>query len=326
MVRRALLLVVAFAAVALAGCADVLDPPAATVYGEPISAEELRTDVRAFQLLARLQGGSCGRPQEGEADESACARAALSNLIAERLTQPAVRELGVSVPTAELDRDVEGFLEQAGEQRVESGLRRLGLDRDDLRDVIERFRLSALVRDAVAAAEIGEDDLRAAYEERRIEFVRSYHSAHILLPTQEEAEQVRARLTPENFAELAAELSQDTRSGRRGGDLGTVGPSDLVAEFTAAAIALEPGEISDPVQTQFGFHLIMLIDVNLVPFEQAREQLVGEVGAEVFGEWFRDRIAEAEIEVNPRFGLLDPATGQVLPRRSTEDEPAPAAS
>lgn len=325
--RRSLLAFAALAAaLSLAACADVLDPPAATVEGEPVPHEELRSDVRAFQLFAQLQGGSCGQAQRGEAEESACARAALSNLIAERLTLPTARDLGVTVPQAQVDREVEGFLEQAGRQQVEAGLQRLGLDLDDLRDVFERFILSALVREAITAEELGEDELLARYEERRIQFLRTYHAAHILLPTLQEAEEVRTRLTPENFAELAAELSQDPGSGRRGGDLGTVGPSDFVPEFTQAAIALEPGEISDPVQTQFGFHLIMLIEVDLVPFEQARVQLIAEVSPEVFGEWFRERIGQAEVEVNPRFGRFDPSTGQVLPRRSTEDEPVPAAS
>jgi len=100
---------------------------------------------------------------------------------------------------------------------------------------------------------------------------------HILVATEEEAKAVIERLKDgEEFGALAAELSQDTGSGANGGDLGWVGKGQMVAPFEEAAYSLEVGEISEPVQSDFGWHIIQLIDRATLPltsgeYEQARQ-------------------------------------------------------
>jgi len=80
---------------------------------------------------------------------------------------------------------------------------------------------------------------------------------HILLETREEAEDALARLRAgEDFEELAAELSQDTATKEQGGDLGWFPREQMTATFSEAAFALQPGEISDVVETEFGYHII----------------------------------------------------------------------
>ena len=100
---------------------------------------------------------------------------------------------------------------------------------------------------------------------------------HILVATEEEAKAVIERLKDgEEFGALAAELSQDTGSGANGGDLGWFGKGQMVAPFEEAAYSLEVGEISEPVQSDFGWHIIQLIDRATLPltsgeYEQARQ-------------------------------------------------------
>lgn len=82
------------------------------------------------------------------------------------------------------------------------------------------------------------------------------HCAHILVKTMPEAEEIYRRLSGgENFSSLAKEKSQ-CPSGKRGGDLGTFGRGRMVREFEKAAFDLEKGQISKPVKTQFGWHII----------------------------------------------------------------------
>ena len=89
---------------------------------------------------------------------------------------------------------------------------------------------------------------------------------HILLGSQEEALTVQSRLSEgEDFATLARLLSTDQGSGANGGSLGWFADGMMVPEFYAAANALKAGEISAPVQTQFGFHIIQLMERRVRP-------------------------------------------------------------
>ncbi len=94
---------------------------------------------------------------------------------------------------------------------------------------------------------------------------------HILVATEEEAKTVIERLNNgEDFGKLAAELSQDTGSGAKGGDLGWFGKGQMVAPFEEAAFNLKVGEISQPVQSDFGWHVIQVLDRATLPLTDAQ--------------------------------------------------------
>lgn len=85
-------------------------------------------------------------------------------------------------------------------------------------------------------------------------------ASHILVETEQEAKDLIAQInSPEDFARLAAENSL-CPSGANGGDLGFFGRGMMVKPFEDAAFALETGKVSDPVQTQFGWHLILVTE------------------------------------------------------------------
>src|SRR5215212_8713003 len=108
-------------------------------------------------------------------------------------------------------------------------------------------------------------------------------AAHILLPTREEADAARARVTEggEDFAAVARELSTDEATAANGGELGWFTREEMVAPFAEAAFALEPGAISEPVETEFGWHVIQvterdpdrpLTDAQINRLQQAAEE------------------------------------------------------
>ena len=118
-----------------------------------------------------------------------------------------------------------------------------GLSEQDFKEIVDR----SLLRQKMQA-------LLAQRVKTRDEQV---HARHILLETEEEAKEVLERLKGgEDFAALAKELSQDPGSKDEGGDLGWFPRGQMVPEFDEAAFALQPGEVSDVIQTAYGFHII----------------------------------------------------------------------
>jgi parvulin-like peptidyl-prolyl isomerase len=116
---------------------------------------------------------------------------------------------------------------------------------------------------------------------------------HILVETEEEANAIYERLQAgEDFAELAGELSQGTGSGAVGGDLGWFGRGAMVAPFEEAAFSLEVGEISEPVKSDFGYHIIQALGhqenpLNGTQFEQKKET--------IFTDWLTAAKEDADI-------------------------------
>jgi peptidyl-prolyl cis-trans isomerase C len=102
-----------------------------------------------------------------------------------------------------------------------------------------------------------------------------YHAHHILVPTEEEAKKALARLkSGEDFAKVAGEMSKDP--GSKGGDLGWFTKDRMVPEFGEAAAKLKPGELSEPVKSQFGWHIIKLDETRpktFPPLDQIKDQV-----------------------------------------------------
>ena len=142
----------------------------------------------------------------------------------------------------------------------------------------ERRRLQYVVVSAgKAVAAVSDAEVEAYYKEHGAEFeqAKRLRVAHVLVRVPpvggSEAENsakakiedvIRRARAGEDFAKLAREVSEDKASAVQGGDLGFVGPGELVAAFEQAAFALKKGEISGPVRTPFGYHAIRVLDVR----------------------------------------------------------------
>jgi peptidyl-prolyl cis-trans isomerase C len=148
--------------------------------------------------------------------------------------------------------------------------------------------------------------------------------AHILVPTRAQAQRIAGQATPKNFGQLAEEFSQDPGSAGRGGDLGFQSPANLVEPFAEAMLEIPEGRIGGPIQTDFGWHVIHVIERSTRAFEDVRDELEQELRTEVFRDWLLSRIAQAEIRVNPRYGFFDERNGIVVPRTATTPEPQPS--
>ena len=136
-------------------------------------------------------------------------------------------------------------------------------------------------------------------------FVLEACTRHILIADKARLEAVREKIVAgADFAELAKLESTDTGSGSQGGDLGCGDPKQFVPEFANAVRTLKVGELSKPVQTQFGYHLIQVRSRKIAPFEQVKSA----IGADILAKASEDVAAEVagyakDLSVDPLFGV-----------------------
>lgn len=323
--RFALLAVVSLT---VAACSSG-ERPAAVVGGVEISHARLASDVPLYQFLSGLSGSPCGTPVEGESEQAACTRFTLANDIREELVKAYAATNDVTVPRDDIDTALLQLEENlGGEEPLRQRLAEDGLVRSDLVSLARRLLLFNAVQRALADERLTDEAIQELYDQNRTQFT-TVEASHILLESQQQARKIAGEATPENFAELARERSTDTASAENGGSLGSFSESQFASQFDPdfvdAALALQPGEVSGPVETQFGWHVILLQRRDVAPLEDVRDQLTAQQGSQLFDEWLRGRVRDVEIEVNPRYGRLDRSSGEILPVKSTSERSSPAA-
>ncbi len=191
-------------------------------------------------------------------------------------------------------------LEGTPPKRVEVGVRN------------ERRLLRAgAVIEQIAREAVTDDTIRAAYEKRfaNAEPSKEYNASHILVKTREEAESIIKELEAgADFADLAREKSTGP-SGPNGGALGWFGPGMMVKPFEDAVVAMKPGQISEPVETQFGWHVIKLNETRLKDapkLEDVRDELKAQLEREALEKAVADITRNAKV-VKAEAGKIPPS-------------------
>ncbi len=155
----------------------------------------------------------------------------------------------------------------------------------------------------VIGAKITPELVQKAYDEFVAEFtpVQEWRARHILVANEDDAKKIKLEIDAGKLFEVAAmESSSDTNSARNGGDLGYFRSNDMTPPFEEAAIALKIGQVSEPVKTSFGWHIIKLEDdrMSQAPsFEQVQGQIAQQLLIENFNEMISSLKKTSEIKV-----------------------------
>ncbi|GLK79482.1 peptidylprolyl isomerase [Methylopila turkensis] len=142
----------------------------------------------------------------------------------------------------------------------------------------DRALMEELLQKTSKAA-VTDEAMRKLYDEtaKNLKPEQEVRASHILVKTEDEAKKVEERLAKgEDFAKIATEVSTDPGSAKQGGDLGFFAKGQMVPAFDEAVFKLEPNKVSDPVKTQFGFHVIKVTEKRerpIPPFEQVKPQI-----------------------------------------------------
>jgi foldase protein PrsA len=307
--------------VLLAACSSTTSlagpAPAAVVNGTDVTQTQLDAAIPEFKFLSQLNQSSCGQPTADQTPETACAQFTLSNLIQQRILDDYAKANDVSVDPKDVATTLKQLESQlGGAAALDKMLKDNGMTRDQLNSLAGDLLVFQAVQKHVGEQSVTDQQLQQAYKQQKSQFT-TIHARHILVKTKAEAEKIAKQATTANFSQLAKKYSTDTGSAKKGGDLGEVPAGQLDPTFVQAALTLKPGQISQPVQTQYGWHVIELVSTQVQPLSAVRDQLISSLSQSSFSTWFQGQLRKATVSVNPRYGTWDASSGQVQPARST---------
>lgn len=302
-----------------AACGPVTDPVAASIGDREITFERIDRGLEEFRRSAQYE--TLAAQGDVAAIERDFQQGLLAQLVRRAVLTPHARELGIEISDEQVQEQLDAIqADFPSTSAFEEALKEQGLDVPTLRELVGDRLLEEAVRDEVTAEVGPTDEEVAAYYEDNIDDYRQVEVWHILVNRSNRADRIADRLRSvpadqlkSTFERLARRFSLDEGSAASGGYLGFTQPEQFVDEFAEAVRTLEVGEISDPVQTEFGHHVVHVSARRTLSFEEVESQIAQTLGGPIRDEAFNEWLIEAysDVRVSSRFGELDPVTGAI---------------
>lgn len=250
----------------LVGCSNDNDSMIASVDGEKITKGEL------YEALTDQYG-----------------KDVLNNLIANKIVELEAKKLKVSVSDEEIEEEYQDYIQQyGGEDAFNQLLTSYNMDESDIKKDIKNYLLTVKVMEDYVA--IKDEDVKSFFEENKANYNQEakVEASHILVDDEKTAQEVIKKLNAgEDFAALAKEYSKDTATAENGGSLGSFGKGEMVEEFEKAAFSLEVGKISEPVKTEYGYHVIKVTNK-----QEAKEAVFEDIKDKVYQDLLKSKVNE----------------------------------
>jgi foldase protein PrsA len=321
----ALTLLLALLAVGAAGCGgddkNVPDGAVAVVSGEEIEKSEF--DALMARAKSSYEQNQREFPKVGTPEYKTLQNQAVQYLVQQEKYRQKADELDVEVTDKEIDERVKQLKQQyfgGDDAKYKENLKQQGLTEAQVRSEIENQLISEKIYEKVTeGVKVTDEEIEKYYDSHKNDYkvAESREVRHILVAKKPLADQLYTQLSGggANFAALAKKHSTDPGSKENGGKL-TVRRGETVAEFDKTAFALKKGELSKPVKTQYGFHLIEALSeikpASQTPLkdvkEQIRQQLLQERRQKAISDWSKKINEEFEDEIAYQVGYAPPAT------------------
>ncbi len=227
----------------------------------------------------------------------------LENMVIDKIAEIETKKANVNISEDEIQKEMNSIFEAyGGQETFNMQMQQSGMTEADLKeDIISYLKTLKLLEPRI---KVTEEDIKTYFEENKDTLAQSeqVEASHILVDDEATAIEVKKKLDEgKDFAELAAEYSKDS-SAQSGGELGYFGRGDMVEPFEAAAFSLNIDEISDPVKSEFGYHIIKLTgrkEAQEASLENNRteieETLKNEKISTEYSAWLAEKQEEYEI-------------------------------
>lgn len=236
----------------------------AKVNDKVITQEEFDEHLSVYKKMAESQYGEGAWDKEispGQTMGAYYESTLLDQLILDQLLVDAAEKEGITMTEEDMKTELDEFKAYLNtEEEYKKFLEGYGMTEEYLKESLRKeFLINHYLAIKIENLQPSDEELQTLFNDLKMN--ESVRASHILVDTEQEAKDIIEKLNKgESFDELAKELSKDTGSGAKGGDLDYFKYTDMVQPFSEAAFALEVGEISEPVKSDFGYHVIKVTD------------------------------------------------------------------
>ncbi|MGD6902042.1 peptidylprolyl isomerase [Bacillus infantis] len=260
------------------------EPAVASVGGENIKKEEL------YSLLVKQYGNE-----------------ALDALVTDKIIEMEAKKEKITISDKEKEEELKDMKESyGGEEGFKAALEQSGVTEAGIAEDIEKYlKTKKLLEPRI---DLKEEEIKAYFDENKDQFAQQEQvkASHILVEDEAAAKEIKSKLDKgEEFADLAKEYSTDASNAESGGELGYFGKGEMEAAFEEAAFAMKANEISGPVKTDYGYHIIKVEDkkeakeaVYEDSKEAAKKALFDERMQTEYYNWLEEKKEEYKIEKN----------------------------
>ncbi|MDM5332969.1 peptidylprolyl isomerase [Ureibacillus composti] len=256
-------------------------------------------------MIASVNGENITETELNEALTAQYGVEILDTLITEKIIELEAEKLELSVTEEEIQAEYEDYTTQYGdEETFLEVLSSYNMDEEDVKEDIKNYLLTIKVMEDYVG--ITDEEIKTYFDENKTTYGQAaqVEASHILVENEETAQEVIEKLNAgEDFAELAKEYSTDTATQEDGGNLGYFGKGEMEKAFENTAFAMEIDSISEPVETDYGFHIIKVtdkIEEQEAVFEDVKdtvyEDLLNSKVNEQYSTWLTEKMEEYEIK------------------------------
>lgn len=259
------------------------DNAVATINGEEIKKDDYKEEISFYgSMLASQQG---------------LKPSIVQMMVQDKLISDDLDKNDIKVSDDEIsDAFMETVNKMGGQEAFDKMLDDYNMDVDKFKDTVKKDLMYQKHKEWFDENhKVTDEDIKKYYDENKEDFSK-VDASHILVEDEETAKEVKEKLdNGEDFAELAKEYSKDSQNASEGGELGEFSKGQMVEEFEEKAFSMKEGEVSNPVQTQFGWHIIKINKKSDDSYEDSKEDIKATLEEEKYKDYINELNENADI-------------------------------